>query len=84
MNEEKINILYVIWSLGLGGAEQVVINLVKGLNRDKFHPIVCCLNDKGQFASIPPILLRKGSAQAAPWRRTRSFSQFRKRYRRSL
>lgn len=47
---KPINILYIIWSLGLGGAERVVINLAKGLDRNKFNPIVCCLNDKGIFA----------------------------------
>ncbi len=46
----KINILYVIWSLGLGGAEQVVKSLVKGLNKAKFRPFICCLNDEGRFA----------------------------------
>jgi glycosyltransferase involved in cell wall biosynthesis len=45
-----INILYVIWSLGLGGAEQVVISLAKGLDRSKFRPVICCLNDEGIFA----------------------------------
>ncbi|MDP1853766.1 MAG: GT4 family glycosyltransferase PelF [Candidatus Omnitrophota bacterium] len=48
--KNRINILYVIWSLGLGGAEQVVINLAKNLDKQKFNPIVCCLNDKGVFA----------------------------------
>lgn len=46
----KINILYIIWSLGLGGAEKVVIDLCKKIDKDKFHPTVCCLNDKGVFA----------------------------------
>ena len=47
---DKINILYIIWSLGLGGAEQVVINLAKGLDKTKFKPYVACLNDPGRFA----------------------------------
>lgn len=47
----RINVLYVIWSLGLGGAERVVINLAKGLDKMRFNPIVCCLNDKGEFAN---------------------------------
>lgn len=46
----RVNVLYVIWSLSLGGAERVVINLAKGLDKSKFNPIVCCLNDKGAFA----------------------------------
>lgn len=48
---KKINILTIIWSLGLGGAEQVVIDINNGLNKQKFHPIICCLNGKGMFAS---------------------------------
>lgn len=46
----RINILYLIWSLGLGGAERVVISLAKNLDKEKFNPIICCLNDKGVFA----------------------------------
>ena len=45
-----INILYVIWSLGLGGAEQVVISLARGLDKSKFQPFICCLNGEGRFA----------------------------------
>ena len=45
-----INVMYIIWSLAMGGAERVVINLAKGLDRDEFAPIVCCLNNKGVFA----------------------------------
>jgi len=45
-----INILYVIGNLGQGGAERVVINLAKGLDRTRYKPMVCCLYDKGPFA----------------------------------
>ena len=44
-------VAYVIWSLGLGGAEQVVIRLAAALDRNRFEPFVCCLNEPGQFAS---------------------------------
>ncbi|MFH1245909.1 MAG: glycosyltransferase [Candidatus Omnitrophota bacterium] len=47
---EPLTVLYVIWSLGLGGAERVVINLALGLDKRRFKPLVCCLNDKGAFA----------------------------------
>jgi len=50
-NPQSINLLYIIWSLGLGGAERVVINLAKGLDKTKFNPMVCCLNEKGEFAN---------------------------------
>jgi len=61
----KENILYIIWSLSQGGAERVVINLAKGLDRTRFNPMVCCLNEKGEFANeledigIPVIPLHK-------------------------
>ncbi len=45
-----VNVLYIIWSLGLGGAEQVVINLARGLDKSRFKPYVACLNDEGRFA----------------------------------
>ncbi len=61
----KIRVMYVIWSLGLGGAEQVIINLIRGLDRDRFEPMVCCLNEEGAFAGlvkergVPVFALRK-------------------------
>ena len=48
----KTNVLYVIWSLGLGGAEQVVINQALGLDRDRFKPTICCLDAPGQFSDM--------------------------------
>lgn len=49
-NDGRLNVLYIIWSLGLGGAERALIYLTQGLNKSKFNPIVCCLNDKGVFS----------------------------------
>ncbi len=43
--------MFVIWSLGLGGAEQVVIRLAAGLDRRRFTPVICCMNEPGPFAS---------------------------------
>jgi sugar transferase (PEP-CTERM/EpsH1 system associated) len=47
---ERINVFYVIWSLQTGGAERVVADLARGLPRDRFRPVVCCLNFKGRLA----------------------------------
>lgn len=46
----KINILYIIWSLEVGGAENIVISLAKYINKEKYNPIVCCLNYKGKLS----------------------------------
>jgi len=43
---KKINILYVIGQLGRGGAELQLVELVKGLNKNKYNMTVCCLSDK--------------------------------------
>ena len=61
-----IRVAYVIWSLGLGGAEQVVIRLAAGLDRKRFQPLIICLNDEGLFAAqaqaagVEVIALHKG------------------------
>jgi sugar transferase (PEP-CTERM/EpsH1 system associated) len=47
---ERINVFYVIWSLQTGGAERVVADLARGLDRERFRPVVCCLNFKGRLA----------------------------------
>ncbi len=45
-------VLYVIWSLDLGGAEQVVLNLVQSIDPKRFEPQVLCLNGKGRYAEV--------------------------------
>ena len=45
-------ILYLIEALDLGGAEQVVIRLARGLDRSQFQPVVCCLTTRGRFAPL--------------------------------
>jgi glycosyltransferase involved in cell wall biosynthesis len=46
-----VRVAYVIWSLGLGGAEQLVLRLAAGLDRRRFEPLICCLNEPGAFAA---------------------------------
>jgi glycosyltransferase involved in cell wall biosynthesis len=59
-------VLYVIWSLQAGGAERVVADLARTVDRSRFRPVVCCLNFKGQLAAlveaegIPVHVLDKG------------------------
>lgn len=60
-----VKVAHVIWSLGLGGAEQVVLGLVRNMDRSRYQPIVICLDDKGPFASgaeeagVPVLELKK-------------------------
>lgn len=38
----KINVMHMIGSLRIGGAEKVVLTLLKSMDRDKFNVAVCC------------------------------------------
>lgn len=46
----KKKIMYAILSLNYGGAEKMVVNTVKQLDKNTYHPIVACLDEKGEFA----------------------------------
>lgn len=53
MSDSKpITIVHIITSLGVGGAERVLSNLVLGMNREKFCNIVISLQDLGHWGSI--------------------------------
>jgi len=54
-----MHIGYVIWSLGLGGAEQVVIRLARAAAAGGHRVSVFTLNEQGQFA---PQLIERGIA----------------------
>lgn len=54
---KRTRVLYVIWSLETGGAEQVVAALATGLDTQRFEPMVCCLNWEGKLA---PFVKEKG------------------------
>jgi glycosyltransferase involved in cell wall biosynthesis len=49
-DDGRLTVLYVIWSLQMGGAERVVADLARSLDRRVFRPLVCCLNFKGHLA----------------------------------
>lgn len=50
MNERKIKILHVIDSLGIGGLERIVIDVVNGLDPARFEQVVCCISRRGEAA----------------------------------
>jgi glycosyltransferase involved in cell wall biosynthesis len=45
-----LRIMYVIWSLEVGGAERVVVQQALGIDRTRFEPMVVCLNHQGRLA----------------------------------
>jgi glycosyltransferase involved in cell wall biosynthesis len=47
MKNNKINVLHVLFNLEMGGAENLVVNIVKGLNKNAFATHVCCIRKGG-------------------------------------
>lgn len=42
-NKKKIGVLQVLDTLNIGGAEQLVLTLMEGIDKDRFRPVVCTL-----------------------------------------
>ncbi|MDP8263821.1 MAG: glycosyltransferase [Candidatus Ancaeobacter aquaticus] len=61
---KKINILYILPALRLGGTEKQLFLLLKYLDKTKFNPVVCCIKEEGCLSQwikdldIPIINLR--------------------------
>ncbi|MGY5352976.1 glycosyltransferase [Wenyingzhuangia sp. IMCC45533] len=46
---KKIKILYTIPNFKTAGSGKVVYDLVKGLDKEKFAPEICCFHNQGEF-----------------------------------
>ena len=42
-NGQKLNVMFVVPCFGFGGLEQVVLDLVRGVDRSRFNPSLCSL-----------------------------------------
>ncbi len=49
---EPLRVMFVNTSLEVGGAETLLVNLVRRLDRQRFAPEVCCLKSKGQLGEM--------------------------------
>jgi len=47
---ERVNILYLITDLDIGGAEKALVRTVIGLDKRMYNPTVCCLRGRGPVA----------------------------------
>lgn len=65
MNQESVRILHLIEHLVVGGAERVLVDIVKNIDKDKFKSIVCVYRDENPLldelvkTGYPVIYLRK-------------------------
>jgi len=46
----KTKILYVITSTGIGGAEKILCQTAKSMDKNKYHVSICSLKEKGEMA----------------------------------
>ena len=46
----KKRVLFIIEQLTHGGAERVVVELARRIDRERFEPYVCCLREEGKLA----------------------------------
>ncbi len=49
MKKRRYRVLHVIDSLDLGGAQVVLLNLIKHADRERFQPEIACLHGRGVF-----------------------------------
>src|SRR5256885_3591387 len=47
----RIRVLHVITSLGIGGAERLVVSAARGLSPARFDHGICCLSERGPLAA---------------------------------
>ncbi len=50
--ERPLNVLFVITSMPVGGAETLLASLVRQIDRTRFAPSICCLKEPGSLGEI--------------------------------
>lgn len=46
----KLRVLHLITRLPVGGAERLLVDVVRGLDAQRFESVVCCIQEKGELA----------------------------------
>ena len=44
-SDARVRVVYLTHTLGVGGAEELILNMVTRLPRDRYEPIVCCFEN---------------------------------------
>ncbi len=57
VHQQRIAVLHIIWSLDVGGAERLLLDLVRHSDGARFRHAVCCL---GGYGSLRPEFEREG------------------------
>ena len=46
-DDHRLRVMFLVTSMPIGGAEMLLLNLVRGMDRAKFAPEICCLKEPG-------------------------------------
>lgn len=47
-----LRVMFLVTSMPVGGAETLLVNLIRRLDRERFVPEVCCLKDRGPLGDV--------------------------------
>jgi glycosyltransferase involved in cell wall biosynthesis len=47
-----LNLLFILTDMRVGGAEMITANIIRGLDRTRFAPELCCLKDRGSLGEM--------------------------------
>lgn len=72
----KLRVLQTIGSMHIGGAENVVVELARGLDRERFEVEVCCTQQEGVLAELLKSESIPVRLTASPSRRLRHFTSY--------
>ena len=45
--ERPLNVLHVVIGLNMGGVQEIVLNIFKRIDRQKYEPIACAIENTG-------------------------------------
>lgn len=48
---KKIRLLHLITRLPIGGAERMLLGVLRHLDKERFESVVCCIQDRGELAN---------------------------------
>lgn len=73
----KARVLHLITQLPVGGAERVLVDVVRRLDRERFESLVCCIQAKGELAAeidklgVRSLCLGRMQSKRFDWRAVR-------------
>ena len=50
--ERPLHVMFVLTSMPVGGAETLLVELVRGMDKNRFIPEICCLKEPGELGEM--------------------------------